>query len=370
MQTLIPLSRPDIDDTDVAAVTEVLRSGCLSLGDRQMQFEKAMCERSGCTSALAVSSGTAGLLLCLEALGIGAADEVITVSFTFVATANAVVHRGATPVFVDIDPDTCNIDCAQIEAAITPRTKAILVVHVFGRPVSMDEIMDIADRHGLLVIEDACEALGASYNGKPAGSMAHAGVFGFYPNKIMTTAEGGVITSNDKDLIARCRRLANQGRPEDGDFVPGYNYRLSELHAALGCTQISRLDEFMHQRKRVAHRYIERLENQPGIILPCLDAPGCTVSWFVFVIRVGDEPKTRNMLANTLNRSGIQTGHYFPAIHLIPWYAHRYGYAAGSLPHTELASATSIALPFFSSLSEKDIDRVCDAVISGLVLRK
>ncbi len=365
MQKLIPLSRPDISDSDVTAVTEVLKSGRLSLGEQKVQFEKAMCVRSGCAGSLAVSSGTAGLLLCLEAMGIGTGDEVITVSFTFVATTSVIVHRNATPVFVDIDPDTCNIDCAQIEAAITPRTKAILVVHVFGRPVRMDEIMNIADRHRLLVIEDACEALGATCNGKPVGSMGHAGVFGFYPNKIMTTAEGGVITSNDKNLIATCRRLANQGRPEDGDFLPGYNYRLSELHAALGCAQLLRLDEFMHQRKRVANRYFDRLGNQPGIILPRLDEPGCTVSWFVFVIRVTDGPNARDKLTDTLNRSGIQTGHYFPAIHLIPWFADKYGYVAGSLPHTELASATSIALPFFNSLSAGDIDRVCDTLISG-----
>ncbi len=365
MQKPIPLSQPDIDESDVAAVTEVLKSRRLSLGDRQLQFEKAIRGRCGCTSALAVSSGTAGLMLCLEALGVGAGDEVITVSFTFVATASVIVHRGATPVFVDIDPHTCNIDYAQIEAAVTRRTKAILVVHVFGHPARMDEIMDIADRFGLLVIEDACEALGATLNGKPVGCMGHAAVFGFYPNKIMTTAEGGVITSNNIDLISTCRRLANQGRPEDGGFVPGYNYRLSELHAALGCSQLSRLDAFMDQRKRVANRYFDRLGTQPGLVLPRRDEPDCTVSWFVFVIRVSDGPKARNEMSDTLNRSGIQTGRYFPAIHLIPWYADRYGYAAGSLPHTEMASATSIALPFFNSLSADDIDRICDTLISS-----
>ena len=263
MSTEIPLARPDIGAAEIDAVTEVLLSGRLSLGPRLEAFEAAVTGHCGCRGAVAVSSGTAGLELALEALDIGSGDEVITSPFSFVASANVIARTGATPVFVDIDPGSLALDPDRLERAITARTRAILVVHVFGHPAPMEPIVAVAQRHGLKLVEDACEAIGARLAGRAVGTFGHLGVFGFYPNKVITSAEGGMIVSDDLALLSTLRRLRNQGRDPGSETLDderlGRNCRLSELHCALGLVQMRRLDEILARRREIAGSYTARL---------------------------------------------------------------------------------------------------------------
>jgi perosamine synthetase len=273
----IPLSAPDITELEIEAVVRVLRTPRLSLGPVTEQFEAAVATSVSLPHAVAVSSGTAGLHLCVRALDIGEGDEVIVPSFTFIAAANVIRYERAVPVFVDIDPETLNIDPGRIEEAITPRTRAILVPHTFGRPADMDSILKISERHGLLVIEDACEALGAEYRGRKAGSMGRVGVFAFYPNKQITTGEGGMVVTADPVLAGRIRALRNQGRYETDDWFQhselGYNYRISEINCALGLTQMTRLEQILGRREAVASTYDQRLQPHANLILPALTSP-------------------------------------------------------------------------------------------------
>lgn len=367
----IPLSSPDIGEQEIDAVVEVLRSGQLSLGPRLPEFERVMAEYVGVPHAVAVSSGTAALHLALVGLGIGEGDEVITSSFSFIASANAILSVGAQPVFVDIDPDTLNFDPAAIEARITPRTRAILVVHVFGRPVDMVAILAIAQQHQLKVVEDACEALGAEVADGRVGSLGDAGVFGFYPNKVITTAEGGVLVTSRQELAEQARRLRNQGRDGAQDWFEhvefGYNYRLSDLACALGIVQLRRIEEFLVARARVAQGYHHRLFDHPGLVLPAPDCPGGRISWFAYVIRLAPEfgRAERDALAQGLIALGIGCGRYFAPIHLQPVYRER-GFLPGSLPLTESAGDRCLALPFHNRLGAAEVDRVCDAVCALL----
>ena len=268
----------------------MLRSSRLSLGPVTEQFEAAVAEYVSLPYAVAVSSGTAGLHLCIRALGIGEGDEVIVPSFTFIAAANAIRYERATPVFADIDPGTLNIDPQKIEEAITPRTRAILAVHTFGVPAEMAAILEIAQRRGLLVIEDACEAIGAEYRGCRVGTMGSAGVFAFYPNKQITTGEGGVVVTHDEGLARRIRALRNQGRYESDDWFQhtelGYNYRISEINCALGLAQMGRLEEILQKRAEVASAYHRRLGQCPELSLPPVDLASGRISWFVYVVRL------------------------------------------------------------------------------------
>jgi perosamine synthetase len=362
----IPLSAPDIEQPEIDAVVEVLRSGRLSLGRRMEEFEAAMGGYTGAVHAVAVSSGTAALHLAIRALGIGEGDEVILPSFTFIAAANALRYERAKPVFVDIDPRSLNLDARRIEEAITPRTRAILAVHTFGVPAAMDEILKIALRHGLLVIEDACEALGAELAGKKVGMLGDVGVFGFYPNKQITTAEGGAVVMNKPEIAARVRSLRNHGRvtspgPHEYPEV-GYNYRLSELHCALGVEQLKRIETILHGREAIAAAYHERLGKLEKIELPILDVPGGRVSWFVFVVRLKQtNGERRDEIVRELARRGIEAGRYFPAIHLQPAYRdatteHK------SLPVTESVAPRTIALPFFNRITDRQLKTVCEAL--------
>ena len=363
---MIPLARPDIGEEEIEAVLSVLRSGRLSLGPELEGFERAMMDRLGSRHAVGVSSGTAGLHLLMRAYGIGEGDEVITTPFSFIASANAIAYERARPVFVDIEADSLNIDPAAIEAAITPRTRALLLVHVFGRAAAMDVLLDIAERHDLLVIEDACEALGGLWHERPLGSLGHAGVFGFYPNKQITTGEGGIVVTDDVDIAATVRSLANQGRDDAGNFPDlGYNYRLSEMQAALGRIQLRRLDVIMDRRQQVATMYNERLRDIDALTLLDPRPDGNALSWFVYVVRVRDLD-TREWVCNELARQGIQTGRYFPAIHLQRWYVDQFGYQRGDFPTTEAAADTTVALPFYSGMLESEVDRVCEALKDAL----
>lgn len=365
---MIPLSSPDITEAEVQAAVEVLRSDRLSLGPKVQEFEESVCRLTGSRFAVAVNSGTSGLHLCVKASGIGPGDEVITTPFSFVASANAILFEGGVPVFVDIDPASYNIDVSRIEAAITPRTRAILPVHVFGHPCPMQEIRDIADRHGLAVIEDACEAIGARVNGRAAGTFGETGVFAFYPNKQMTTGEGGVIVTGDDEVARLCRSWRNQGRGEGGSWLQherlGYNYRLSDINCAIGSAQLGRLPEMLRRRAQVADWYTERLKLVPEIVPPALPAPGADMSWFVYVVRLRDEfsRQHRDRVLEELRGLGIGCSDYFTPIHLQLFYRERFGFQEGDFPLTERISERTIALPFFNHLPQGDIDYICESL--------
>jgi len=371
--SFIPLSQPDITESEIQAVVDALQSGRLSCGPRQARFEEMIAERAGRRYGIAVSSGTAGLHLVLLGLGIGPGDEVITTPFSFVASANCIVYTGATPVFVDIEPRSLNMDPAKVEAAITDKTKAILAVEVFGNPAHMDRLAGIARDHQIPLIEDCCEALGGSLNAAPVGSFGKAGVFAFYPNKQITTGEGGVIVTDDAELDQICRSLRNQGRPVDdatahaGDRNTagsplnhenlGYNYRLSEIAAALGIAQMERLDQILEARQRVAASYMTRLLDFEDLILPTVDSPD-DMSWFVFVVRLTDlyGQVERDRIIAGMHRHEVGASNYFPCIHLQPVYRRLFGFSKGSFPVAESVSQRTIALPFFNRLDEMSQD--------------
>ncbi len=350
----IPLSRPDISEADIEAVVSVLRTPQLSLGPRVPEFEEALCAYTGARHATAVSSGTAALHLAVHALGIGPGDEVITTPFSFVASANCILFERATPVFVDIDPTTLNIDPRAIEAAITPRTKAILPVHVFGVPADMDAIQAIADQHGLFVIEDACEALGGRWRGRACGSMGTAGTFAFYPNKQMTTGEGGVVVTNDQALDALFKSLRNQGRDSMGGWLHherlGFNYRLSDINCALGLSQLSRIDEFLAARRRVAELYCQQLAEIDEIELPINSLANADISWFVYVIRLRHATSgQRTAFMEYLRTHGVACANYFEPIHLQPYFR-RMGYNPGDFPVSEGSVRENRGVAFFQSV--------------------
>lgn len=352
---------------------DVLTSGRLALGPYLERFEALMAERAGAPHAVAVSSGTAALHLIVRALGLGPGDEVVTTPYSFVASSNALLFEGVQPVFADIDPATYNLDPAAAEAALTPRTRGILAVDVFGLPADWPALQALADRRGLVLVADACEALGAAAGGRPAGAWGRAAAFGFYPNKQITTGEGGCLTTADADLAAACRSMRNQGRADDGRMEHvrlGYNYRLSELQAAVGCAQLERLDELLDRRRRVAAWYADALTPLADVLaLPAEpEADGVTRSWFVYVVRLRDDydAGARDALVERLRARGIGCAPYFPSIHLQPYYRERFGYASGAFPRCEAASDRTLALPFFTAMTEADVARVADALRAEL----
>ncbi len=363
----IPMSSPDITDAEIEAVNQVLRTSWLSLGPQSDAFEKTFAEYIGCTAAISVNSGTSGLHLAMIAATIQDGDEVITPSFSFIASANCILYERGTPVFVDIDPLTGNMDPSCVEAAITDRTKAIIVVHAFGQPADMDPILEIARRHQLFVIEDACEAIGSEYKGRRAGTMADTAVFAFYPNKQMTTGEGGIIVTDNAKWADLFRSLKNQGRDVFNEWLShtrlGYNYRMDEMSAALGLAQIRRIDELIEKRSRVAAWYNERIKTITGIRKPYIADTTTRMSWFVYVIRC-DESIDRNKLMELLKAKGIPSRPYFTPIHLQPFYQQRFGWQRGNLPHTERAGDSFLALPFSSVMTEEQVAYVCEAIQS------
>jgi dTDP-4-amino-4,6-dideoxygalactose transaminase len=365
----IGMSAPDISDDEIELVVRVLRSGQLSIGHYVEQFERAFAEYVGTRSAVAVSSGTAGLHMCIRGAGIGEGDEVITTPFSFVASANCILYERATPVFVDIDPCTMNIDPARVADAVTERTKAILPVHVFGQPCEMDRLLTLARIHNLVVVEDACEALGAAYQGTKTGGFGMAGVFGFYPNKQMTTGEGGIITTNDPDFAARLRSLRNHGRGAVGTWLHheclGYNYRLDEMSAALGCSQLRRIDSLLERRYKAAEQYGELLADVPGVIGLSAADPSVRISWFVYIVRL-DEDISRDRVIEHLSQAGIPARAYFPPIHLQPYMRERFGYQEGDFPVTERVAQSTLALPFHTNITSGDIEYVVNHLRSAI----
>ena len=381
----IPLSQPDIGEREIAYVTEVLRSGQLSLGPKLAEFEEKFADYVGTRYAVGTNSGTSALHLCVKALGIGRGDEVLTTSFSFVASANCLLYEKALPVFVDIAPGTLNINPAAIREILATdyiwdrmkcrhtnrRTghvlKAILPVHVFGQPCDMGAILEIAREFNLRVLEDACEAVGAEYRGQPVGTFGDAAVFAFYPNKQMTTAEGGMIVTDDAQLASVCRSLRNQGRSEDSEWLRhtrlGFNYRLSDLHCALGLAQLERIDDLLAARAAVAGWYARGLAGISGIALPATLA-GCTRSWFAYVIQVqgGARKAVRDRLMKGLRERGIACQTYFPPIHLQPYFRDAGVGMEHALPHTECAADGCVALPMFSAMSAGQVSEVCAAI--------
>ena len=364
MEIQIHLSRPDITDADIQAVVEVLRSPNLSLGPKVGEFEKAFADRLGRKHAIAVNSGTSGLFLCVSALGIGPGDEVITTPFTFIASSNPILMAGAKPVFVDIGSNTLNIDPGLIESKINSKTRAVLPVEIFGSPAGFDRISQIAARHDLPVIEDSCEALGSSLNGKPAGTFGAVSVFGFYPNKQITTGEGGMILTDDETLAQRCISLRNQGRSRMGGWLAherlGYNFRLSDINCALGIAQLSRIGQIKTRRRQVAAWYREMLVDEDRLIVPT-EPKGCEINWFVYVVRLTQDftAAQRNDILDRMMARGIQVSNYFPPVHLQPFMVERFGFAKGDFPVTESVSERTIALPFYNNLAKDDVAVVC-----------
>ena len=384
------MSSPDLTELEREAVAAVMRTPSLSMGGQITRFEEAVKAYTGSKHAIGVNSGTAGLHLCVRAAGIGDGDLVITTPFSFVASANVLLFERAVPVFVDVEPRSGNIDPYLVKAAAQdiatggraarawqPRKgadpeaklKAILPVDVFGQPAELDSIRQTARDYNLTVIEDSCEALGATYNGRQAGTQGDFGVFGFYPNKQITTGEGGMIITEDDEAAAMMRALRNQGRAPGDTWLQhthlGYNYRLDEMSAALGLIQMQRLDEMIEKRAQVADWYAQRISEIPGVEAPLIAPSTTRVSWFVYVVRFALE-LDRDGIALALGKLGIPARPYFLPIHLQPYMVERFGYQPGDFPVTEDLGRRGLALPFSGVMGEEQVERVCKALYSVL----
>ncbi len=382
----IPMSSPDLTELERQAVLDVLNTPVLSMGTQIKKFEQTFIDLTGAKHAIGVNSGTAGLHLCVRAAGIGPGDLVITTPFSFVASSNALLFENAVPVFVDVDPRTGNIDpdlVAQAAKDITARgktaekwlprkgaipgakLKALLPVDVFGQPADMDKINATARHYHVPIIEDSCEALGAAYKGRPAGMLGDYGIFAFYPNKQITTGEGGVIITSDEKAADLMRTLRNQGRAPGDTWLShtylGYNYRLDEMSAALGVVQMSRLDELLRKREQVAEWYGDRLSEIPGVEVPIVESYTTRMSWFVYVIKV-DKEIDRDSLAKRLERRGVPVRPYFLPIHLQPYMVERFGWREGDFPVTEDLGRRGLAVPFSGVMTEEMVETVCRVI--------
>ncbi|MFP3852902.1 MAG: DegT/DnrJ/EryC1/StrS family aminotransferase [Anaerolineales bacterium] len=386
----IPMSMPDLTEAERKAVMAVLETPRLSMGPQLEAFEQAVADYVGVEHAVAVNSGTAGLHLCVRAAGISDGDLVITTPFSFVASSNVMLYERAVPVFVDVDPLSGNIDPDQVAQAAAdlapggigadrwlPRSraesagplKAILAVDVFGQPANYEALEDIAEAFNLALIEDSCEALGARYRGRPAGTFGNAGVFAFYPNKQITTAEGGVVVTDRQDWADVARSLRNQGRDQGDAWLDhsrlGYNYRMTELSAALGVVQMERLETLLQAREKVAGWYQTRLEGVAGVTPPQVLAGTDRMSWFVYVIKL-DPGYDQMAVSEGLLAEGVPTRPYFRPIHLQRYFVDRFGYAAGDFPVSEDLGRCSLALPFSGVMAEEQVHLVVDKLIKVL----
>jgi len=364
----IPLARPDVGPRELELVTQVLRSDVLALGPFAPRFEAGIAALAGRREGVACSSGTAGLHLGVRALEIGEGDEVITTPFSFVASANCLLYERAIPRFVDIEEDSLGLDPDQIEQVATGRTRAVLPVHVFGRPCRIEAVTAIARRRGWAVIEDACEGLGSTIAGRPLGSFGDVAVFAFYPNKQITTGEGGMVVTDDPAMADTMRSLRNQGRDTDGTWLRhvrlGYNYRLDELSAAVGVAQLERLEELRAGRTRVVAAYERALGGVDWVRLPRAGA-GETVDWFVYVVRLREEID-RDALIGRLAQVGVPARPYFAPLHLQPLYRAKFGFRPGDFPVTERVAASTLALPFSSHLADEEVQYVADALVAAI----
>jgi perosamine synthetase len=390
MSMKVPLSAPDVGEHELRYVEQVMRSGNLSLGPMLLRFEEKFASTIGRKYAIAVNSGTSALHLCVRAVEIGASHEVITSSFSFVASTACLLYENAVPVFVDIDPATLNISAVKIAEFLTKccwrdargrvidrgtgrEVKAILPVHVFGLPCDMTAIREIADRYGLAIIEDSCEAIGATFHGQQAGTFGDMSCFAFYPNKQMTTGEGGMIVTDSEHFARLCRSMRNQGRGEDGAWLQhervGYNYRLSDIHCALGLAQVERLREMLEKRDRVARAYHRALRGLPHL-RRLEDFPGAERSWFVYIVQLDRsvERHARDRILQRLRAAGVGCQAYFPAIHRQPFLKDRIHLPLGRLPETETAADHCLALPFHSNLEHGQIEYVAEVLGRAVAL--
>lgn len=368
----IPYGRQTIDEDDIQAVVDVLRSDYLTTGPRVAEFEKKVADYVGAKYAVAVCNGTAALHVACLAAGIGEGDEVITTPITFAASANCALYCGAVPVFADIDPVTYNIDPAEIEKRITPKTRALIPVHYTGQPCDMEAITEIAARHHLTVIEDGAHALGAVYEGKKIGSISDMTCFSFHPVKPVTTGEGGMIVTNDEDLYHRCILFRSHGMTRESSLLTqqqgpwyyeqqylGYNYRITDISCALGSSQLDKLDGFLARRREIAGRYDRAFADVPGIRIP-VQASGCESGWHLYMIQVMERDRKEVFEALRAAQIGVN-------VHYIPVYRHPYyqehGYADLYLPHAEAFYAKAISLPIFPGLTEQQQEYVIDRVL-------
>jgi len=372
----IPFSAPSIADGEVAAVTAVLESGWLTTGPRVREFEAAMTAYTGARFAIAVNSCTAALHLSLLAAGVGPGDEVITTPLTFCATANAIIHTGATPVLADIARDTMNLDPSAVEAAITDRTAAIVPVHFAGRPADMPALRRLATRHGLALIDDAAHALGTAIDGRRVGSIADLTCFSFHATKNVTTGEGGMVTTDSAEQADRIRVLAlhgmsrdawarytREGTPHYDVVAAGFKYNMMDIQAALGLQQLARFDALQQRRARIWQRYDEALAGLP-VHCPLPSAPGTVHARHLYTILVDRDEcgLTRDELFAALRARGIGTSVHFRALHLHPYYAQTQGHARGAFPHAEYISDRTLSLPLWADLADEDVTRVVEAL--------
>lgn len=353
------IAKPYIDNEDVKGAVDVLKSGWLSLGPKYRIFEEKLAEYVGVKYACAVSSGTAALHLGVKALDLREGDEVITSPFSFVASSNVLLYEQVKPIFVDIEEETFNINPSLIEEAITKNTKAILPIHIFGQSAEMDEIMKIARKNNLRILEDSCESLGATYKGKMVGTTGDLGTYAFYPNKQMTTGEGGMLVTNSEDIYRLCDSMRNQGRNKNGDWLIhdrlGYNYRMDEMSASLGVTQLKKVDWMIGEKRKIADWYNSALASVEGVEIPTI-GPNRTHSWFVYVVRIKNGKRDKVMRG--LARAGIQTKPYLPVIHLQPFMRKMFNFKEGDFPKAEEISQETLALPLYIGLKPKDIEYI------------
>jgi perosamine synthetase len=373
--TLLPYGRQSIDQSDIEAVVQTLRSDWLTTGPKVAEFEEAIAAFVGAKYAVSFSSGTAALHAAAFAAGLQPGDEAITTPLTFAATANCVLYQGATPIFADVEPETLTLDPRQVAARISSRTKAILPVDYAGHPADLDEILRLAGRHGLIVIEDACHALGAEYKKRRIGSVAHMTVFSFHPVKHLTTGEGGMVTTDNPQLAQTLRRFRNHGIDNDARarhaagqwyyemVLLGFNYRLSDIACALGIQQLTKLEANLARRRQIAARYGEAFRNLPAMRPPFV-RPDVNPAWHLYPIQLDLRmfSGTREQIFQALRAENIGVNvHYIP-VHLHPYYRDRFGYKGGEYPAAENAYQCLISLPMFHAMSDDDVDDVITAV--------
>lgn len=371
----IAYGRQSVDNEDIEAVIKVLKGDYLTTGPYVEEFEEKVAQYVGAKYAVAVSNGTAGLHMACYAAGLKEGDEVIVSSLTFAASSNAVLYCGATPVFADIDPVTYNIDPADVEKKITDKTKAIIPVDFTGQSVDMDKLKSIADKHGLIIIEDAAHALGSEYKGNKVGKQADMVMFSFHPVKPITTAEGGMVTTNNEEFYNKMKRFRSHGIERNPDYMVeshgpwyyeqlelGYNYRLTDVQSALGTSQMNKLEQFVNRRREIVASYNDKFKDLDEIITP-YEAEYSNSGWHLYIIQLKPESlnATRKEIFEALTAENIGVNvHYLP-VYLHPYYR-ELGYKAGSCPHAEYLYENMITLPLYPTMSEKDVDDVVDAV--------
>ncbi|HBY56696.1 MAG TPA: polysaccharide biosynthesis protein [Candidatus Atribacteria bacterium] len=372
----VPLSSPDIVEKDIEAVVGVMKTRFLSIGPKVVEFEKRMSEYAGVKYAVAVNSGTSALHLIIRGMGIKEGDKVITTPFSFISSSNCILFEKAEPLFVDIEEDTLNLDADKVEEKLESlsgeelrRVKALLVVDAFGQPADWDRFVEIAKKYNLLLIEDSAESLGSEYKGRKCGTFGDAGVFAFYPNKQITTGEGGMVVTDNEELVGLARSMRNQGRGESGEWLDherlGFNYRMDEMSAALGCSQMERIEEILEKRAKVAGIYGEKLAEIEEVQVPFIAPYVSRMSWFVYVIRL-KKGIDRERVIRFLKESGIECKPYFTPIHLQPFYRKMFGYKEGDFPITEDVTRRTIALPFFNNLKEEQIDYIVEKLKNSI----